>query len=80
MDYIDSYVKAKEYFLKKFVPERKMLILRLKTLKKKIQDETEIQKGFSIVYSGGGIVSGGAVLFSLLAAPLTAGVSTAVVV
>lgn len=80
MDYIDSYVKAKEFFLKKFVPERKLLILRLKTLKKKIQDETEIQKGFSIAYSSGGILSGGAVLFSLLAAPMTAGVSTAVVV
>lgn len=80
MDYIDSYVKAKEFFLQKFVPERKRLILRLKTLKKKIQDETEIQKVGSVAYSSGGIVSGGALLFSLLAAPTTAGVSTAVVV
>lgn len=80
MDYIDSYVKAKEFFLNKFVPERKMLILRLKTLKKKIQDETESQKVGSVVYSSGGILSGGAVLFSLLAAPMTAGVSTAMVV
>lgn len=80
MDYIDSYQRAKEFFLNKFVPERKILILRLKTLKNKIQDETEIQKVGSVAYSSGGILSGGALLFSLLAAPMTAGVSTAVVV
>lgn len=80
MDYINSYVRAREFFLNKFVPERKRLIRQLKNLKNRIQEQTTIQNVGSIAYSGGGIVSGGALLFSLLAAPMTAGVSTAVAV
>lgn len=76
MDCINSYGRARKYFLEKFVPERNRVIQVLKNLKDEIQKETINQKIGSMAYSATGALSGGAMLISLLAAPMTGGMSS----
>lgn len=80
MDYINSYVRAKEFFLVEFVPKRKEVIQSLKKRRDEIQKETKYQKIGCTAFSTGGVLSGGATLISLLAGPMTAGVSTVLTV
>lgn len=76
MDSINSYLRAREYFQNTFVPKRKQVIQDLRKLIDGIQKETIYQKAGSVVYSATGVVSGGAMLISLLAAPMTGGMSS----
>lgn len=76
MDHINSYVRARKYFQETFVPARRKVIQDLEKLKEGIQNETINQKTGSMVYSAAGVVSGGAMLISLLAAPMTGGMSS----
>lgn len=80
MDYINSYVRAKKFFMDQFVPERKEVIKSLKNLKDEIQKETKNQEIGCAACSSLGVLSGGATLLSLLAGPMTAGVSTVLTV
>lgn len=73
MDYIDSWPKAKEFFIEIFAPNRKEVIDILKNLMHDINKETKIQKTGCVVYSTIGLLSGGPMLFALLAVP---GIST----
>lgn len=77
MESIKSYVSARKFFLERFVPEQKMVILKLTDLRDEIQKETELQKFGCVGYSSASLLSGGVGFFSLLAAPMTAGLSTA---
>lgn len=80
MDYINSYVRAKKFFMDQFVSERKEVIKSLKNLKDEIQKETKNQEIGCAACSSLGVLSGGATLLSLLAGPMTAGVSTVLTV
>lgn len=73
MDYINSYGKAREFFIKKFVPCRRNVIDNLKNLMHEIQKGTKIQKTGCVVYSTISLFSGGPMLFASLAVP---GIST----
>lgn len=64
------------FFLERFVPEQKMVIQTLTDLRDEIQKETKLQKFGCVGYSSASLLSGGVGLFSLLAAPMTAGLST----
>lgn len=75
MDYINSYVRAKEFYRNKFVPERQRVIQHLKKLRDGIQIKTKYQKVGCVLYSTAGVGSGLTMLFSLAAAPATGGVS-----
>lgn len=74
---IKSYVSARKFFLERFVPEQKMVIQTLTDLRDEIQKETKLQKFGCVGYSPASLLSGGVGLFSLLVAPMTAGLSTA---
>lgn len=78
MDYIKAYVKARKFFLEKFVPEQKKVIQTLIDLSDEIQKETKFQKIGCVGYSSVGLVSDGANLVSLFASPMTAGLSSAI--
>ncbi|XP_052710460.1 uncharacterized protein LOC128184868 [Crassostrea angulata] len=78
MDYIKSYLTARNFFLEKFVPEQKKVIQTLIDLRDEIQKETTLQKFGSVGYSSVGLISDGASFVSLFAAPMTAGLSTAI--
>lgn len=80
MDYINSYVRAKEFFLDDFVPKRKEVLQSLTKLRDEIQKETNNQKIGCVACSSVGVLSGGATVLSLLAGPMTAGVSTVLTV
>lgn len=69
MDYINSYVRAKEFFLNDFVPKRKEVIQSLTKVRDKIQKETKYQKISCAACSSAGAFSGGATLLSLVAGP-----------
>lgn len=76
MDCINSYAKARKFFDEEFAPERERVIQLLENLKQTIQNKTINQKQGSMAYSAAGVLSGGAMLVSLLAAPMTGGMST----
>lgn len=80
MDYINSYVRARKFFLKRFVPEQKTVIQTLIDLRDEIQRETKIKKFGCVGYSSASLISDGAGFFSILAAPMTAGLSTAMAI
>lgn len=80
MDYIKSYLTARNFFLEKFVPEQKKVIQTLIDLRDEIQKETTLQKFGSVGYSSVGLISDGAGFVSLLSAPMTAGLSTAIAI
>lgn len=77
MESIKSYVRARKFYLEIFVPEQIMVIQTLVDLRDEIQKETKLQKFGCVGYSSASLLSGGVGLFSLLAAPMTAGLSTA---
>lgn len=72
-----SYVRARTFFLEEFVPEQKKVIQTLIDLRDEIQKETTLQKFGCVGYSSASLIGGGAGFVSLLAAPMTAGLSIA---
>lgn len=66
--------------MEKFVPEQKKVIQTLIDLRDEIQKETTLQKFGSVGYSSVGLISDGAGFVSLLSAPMTAGLSTAIAI
>lgn len=71
MENIESYIKAKEYFLKTFAPERMKVTNELISLRDCIQKETWIQKIGSVTYSSVLVVGRGMAIAEIVAAPFT---------
>lgn len=80
MDYSKSYTKAKSFFDKKFSSERKQVIKDLEALKSDVQQEEKNRDIGSSVYSGVSIIGWGLIVAGVLAAPITGGVSTSLIV
>lgn len=80
MDYSKSYTKAKSFFDKKFSSERKQVIKDLEALKSDVQQEEKNRDIGSSVYSGVGIIGWSLIVAGVLAAPITGGVSTSLIV
>lgn len=80
MDYSKSYTKARSFFDKKFSSERKQVIKDLEALKSDIEQEEKTRNIGSSVYSGVGIIGWGLIVAGVLAAPITGGVSTSLIV
>lgn len=80
MDYSKSYTKARSFFDTEFSSERKQVIKDLEALELDVQQEEKNRNiGFS-VYSGVGIIGWGLIMAGVLAAPITGGVSTSLIV
>lgn len=80
MDYINSYVRAKKFFFGKICPWTKKSNTDFNRLRDEIQKETTLQKFGCVGYLSVGLISGAVGFVLLLAAPMTAGLSTAMAI
>lgn len=80
MDYSKSYRKARSFFDKNYSSERKQVIKDLEALESDVQQEEKNRNIGSKVYSVVGIIGCGLIMAGVLAAPITGGVSTSLIV
>lgn len=79
MDYSKSYTKAKSFFDQTFSPERKQVIKDLDALNFDVLQEEKNRNIGTSVYSAVGILGLSLIAAGVLAAPITGGISTTMV-
>eukprot|EP00105_Crassostrea_gigas_P002514 XP_011415074.1 PREDICTED: apolipoprotein L3-like [Crassostrea gigas] len=75
MEHLDSFIKARNFYHKKWAPERRRVLKDLESIRDEVQRQAKIHSIGSITYSSVGLVGGGLAIAGIITAPFTFGVS-----
>lgn len=75
MEHLDSFVKARNFYHKKWAPERRRVLKDLESIRDEVQRQAKIHSIGSITYSSVGLVGGGLAIAGIITAPFTFGIS-----